>query len=298
MYLKNKSKKNNINNFLATQDQSGLPSKAEFNKKFEQKNAEHKAEIDNSKLEKSYLRLTEKSQIANIRSQAELKKAYKHLKEQIPIRGYIWGIDQLRTIRQELTVLGIMNKFSLKVYFLSFKLSLLIKEGQQIRETIGQQFIYIQYGLLDDNDPKSLMIIYYWIIMTILDENDHELQRLFQCLSNESLQSKTIKNALQFKMWYVWGNYNKIIEYFNNEIKKNDVLNAIFEIYGSKIRLKLQNNIVKVFGPKIKLTEANKFQQFEDTVKLIAYLKDKNCVLSEDDVWLLNKESKKFVNVN
>lgn len=69
-------------------------------------------------LEKSYLRLTGTPNPDVVRPKAYLKKAIKHVMDQYTskARPYPWVADQLRAIRQDLTVQRIQDPFAIKVY--------------------------------------------------------------------------------------------------------------------------------------------------------------------------------------
>jgi hypothetical protein len=108
--------------FFASQDLTGLPSKDSFKEKFQAKDAETLATKNNT-LERSYLRLTEKVDSNDMRTLEQLKASFNFTTKSVgdKSKALLWGVDQLRMIRQELTVLNIKNKFSLKVYFESFR---------------------------------------------------------------------------------------------------------------------------------------------------------------------------------
>ena len=270
-------------------------SKEDFKKKFNQE-----SEVKDNKhyLEKSYLRLTEIVDSKDVRDIQEIKKAFKFVKKEIDAgkKDHEWAVDQLRTIRQELTVHNIMNHFSLGVYLVSFKYSLLTKNTQQIRETMGQFFIYINSGLLDNvdninNDNESINIISYWIVMAVQDNRSHDLLRLLQIISNQSLYSKQTKQALLFRNWFSIGNYFQVLKFLKDN--QDGVFKAIYDLFEDQIKFKFLQSICKGFGPKIKQTVINKYLLFDCLQELKKFLLKHGCVLSgNNEEYLMNKESK------
>lgn len=77
-------------------------------------------------LEKSYLRLTGTPNPDVVRPKAVLKKAIKHVIAQYTskARPYTWVADQLRAIRQDLTVQRIQDPFTIKVYEQNVRIAL------------------------------------------------------------------------------------------------------------------------------------------------------------------------------
>lgn len=68
-------------------------------------------------LEKEYLRLTDFPKAENVRPEAILTKSLAHIKsEYIKNEDFEWANEQLKSVRQDLTVQHIRNKFSLDVY--------------------------------------------------------------------------------------------------------------------------------------------------------------------------------------
>lgn len=68
-------------------------------------------------LEKSYLRLTDFPKAENVRPLSVLIKSLAHIKSRyIKEEDFEWANEQLKSVRQDLTVQHIRNKFSLDVY--------------------------------------------------------------------------------------------------------------------------------------------------------------------------------------
>ena len=85
-------------------------------------------------IEKPYLRITGRPNPDTIRPQPILKKALKHFLEQYKKgKSYDYIIEQLRSIRQDLTVQNIKNSLTVQVYEENLKLSLFEGDTAQFK---------------------------------------------------------------------------------------------------------------------------------------------------------------------
>jgi hypothetical protein len=100
--------------------------------------------------------------------------------------------------------------------------------------------------------------------------------------------------ALMLRGWWVQGNWIGILGFFKSK-QNDDVLNTIFEMFEEKIRKNLLRNVIKGFGPKIRLSVLDPFMKFDDGDSLNSFLRKSDAVLSEDGLWLLNRESKNII---
>jgi hypothetical protein len=72
---------------------------------------------ENRKLEKNYLRLTDYPRKENVRPLEVLVKSLAHIKNRyLKDEDFEWANDQLKSVRQDLTVQSIRNRFVLDVY--------------------------------------------------------------------------------------------------------------------------------------------------------------------------------------
>lgn len=100
-------------------------------------------------LEKPYFRLTSKPDPKTIRPEPVLKKALAWLKERWR-KGeikYEYFSEQLRSIRQDLTVQGIRNKFSVEIYQAHTRLALEAQDLDQYNSCMSRLFELYKEGL-------------------------------------------------------------------------------------------------------------------------------------------------------
>jgi hypothetical protein len=102
---------------------SGLSSsRAAGKKRVGEKKAKNKADAKklvgtSTDLEKSYLRLTTFPKPENVRPLAVLTKSLAHIKSRfIKTEDFAWANEQLKSVRQDVTVQQIRNKFVIEVY--------------------------------------------------------------------------------------------------------------------------------------------------------------------------------------
>jgi hypothetical protein len=99
--------------------------------------------------EKPYFRLTSKPDPKTIRPEGVLKKALAYFKEKWR-KGeikYEYFSEQLRSIRQDLTVQGIRNKFSVEIYQVHTRLALEAQDMDQYNSCMSRLFELYKEGL-------------------------------------------------------------------------------------------------------------------------------------------------------
>lgn len=79
----------------------------------------------NQELEKDYLRLTSVADASNVRPLSVLKKQFKAIREKLLADDdYVYFLNQIKSIRQDLVLQSIENKFTVKVYSLHSRIAL------------------------------------------------------------------------------------------------------------------------------------------------------------------------------
>jgi hypothetical protein len=102
-------------------------------------------------LEKAYLRLTDYPKPENVRPLPILMKALAHIKSQyIRHEDFEWANEQLKSVRQDITVQNIRNKFSLNVYETHARL--LIEHGDL------DEFHQCQCMIQSFTSPTSILV--------------------------------------------------------------------------------------------------------------------------------------------
>ena len=85
---------------------------------------------NDKKLEKDYYRITELTHISDLRSLEELNKALPHVINlyRSKKKDKMWLIGQLKSIRQDITVISIKNQFLIEVHLISLIYSIHFEE--------------------------------------------------------------------------------------------------------------------------------------------------------------------------
>lgn len=100
-------------------------------------------------LEKEYFRLTSKPDLTSVRPEPILRKALAWFKDRWRKKEIKYGYfsDQLRSIRQDLTVQGIKNKFTVEVYQVHTRLALEAADLDQCISCMSRLFELYSEGL-------------------------------------------------------------------------------------------------------------------------------------------------------
>ncbi|KAL9654874.1 hypothetical protein ABK040_008666 [Willaertia magna] len=163
-------------------------------------------------LEKEYLRLTSQVQPEDIRPLPILKKAFpfileKYKKEKLSYQEYL--CEQLKAIRQDLTVQRIENEFTILVYETHARIALQNKDLSEFSQCQTRlKDLYSKENNLLNKKNENEFIMYQIIYLTFIG-NDIELNRI-------------LKNIKDFK--------NKYINYAMN-IYKNIKLFNFYKIF-------------------------------------------------------------------
>ena len=168
-----------------------------------------------TELEKPYFRLTSKPDPSTIRPEHVLKKALAWLKDRWR-RGeikYEFFSDQLRSIRQDLTVQGIQNKFSVEIYQVHTRLALEAQDLDQYNSCMSRLFELYKTGLpgripvISKQEFKAYQIMYYTLQNLFL-----QLEKSLKALSQSEKKTQEIKQALVLKSAVVLGNYHQVFQ--------------------------------------------------------------------------------------
>lgn len=158
----------------------------------------------NTNLEKHYLRLTSEPKPETVRPLNILKKSFKMLNEKYikDSANYGYLCDQLRSLRQDLTVQHIRNEFTIRVYEFNCKVSIDFDDMGEFNRCQSQ--LKFLYRIFDKNNPNMYDFLAYTVLYYILTNNHFEAFQLKLYLiekddhSNKSEHSWTGNSLLIF----------------------------------------------------------------------------------------------------
>ncbi|KAJ6247121.1 leukocyte receptor cluster member 8 [Anaeramoeba flamelloides] len=258
---KNKKKKNNLPN-KKLQDRAKRFEKdtSLTNKKLFLRNSKTEAVIGTStSLEKQYLRITSEVNSSDVRPYEILKKSFQMIMDKWNNEhDYNYCCEQLKSIRQDLTVQVIRDEFTVQVYQTHSRLALENGDLGEFNQCQTQLVELFEQGIR----PNIHEFIAYRILYYIVVNNSRGVIKVLKGLSSYDLQEFTIRHAIDVYLSITSGNYFNFFRLYKNVPNKG---NYLMKHLIEKQRIIAIQNMLKVYLPEISLEYISKILAFNNT---------------------------------
>ncbi|CAN8317255.1 unnamed protein product [Cochlearia groenlandica] len=181
-------------------------------------------------IEKRYLRLTSAPDPSTVRPEDVLEKAL--LMVQDSQKNYLYKCDQLKSIRQDLTVQRIHNHLTAKVYETHARLALEAGDLPEYNQCLSQLKILYGEGIQGCSLEFSAYSLLY---ITLHSNNNRELLSSMSRLSDEAKKDEAVKHALSVRAAVTSGNYVTFFRLYKTAPNMNSCL---MDLYVEKMRYK------------------------------------------------------------
>ncbi|KAK4778301.1 hypothetical protein SAY87_018488 [Trapa incisa] len=194
-------------------------------------------------IEKRYLRLTSAPDPATVRPEDVLEKALAMV--QISQKNYLYKCDQLKSIRQDLTVQRIRNGLTVKVYETHARLALEYCDLSEYNQCQSQLKTLYTEGI----EGCHMEFSAYSLLCVILHSNNYrDLLSLMSRLPSVAKEDKAVKHALAVRAAVTAGNY---IMFFKLYKKAPNLNSYLMDLYVDKMRYMAVCCMSKSYRPNI-----------------------------------------------
>ncbi|KAK2004347.1 GANP/Nin1/mts3/eIF-3 p25 family protein [Colletotrichum falcatum] len=221
-------------------------------------------------LEKRYLRLTAPPVPSQVRPERVLHKTMDLLKKKWKKEGnYSYICDQLKSMRQDLTVQRIKNDFTVSVYELHARIALEKGDLGEYNQCQTQLRTLYAKGLKGNPiEFKAYRILYF-----IHTANRTGLNDALADLTAAEKEERPIKHALAVRSALALGNYHKFFQLYLDTPNMGAYLMDMFVV---RERLAALCNICKAYKPDVKLRFITEELGFESDVDAAQFIVDYN----------------------
>ncbi|KAI9271893.1 SAC3/GANP/Nin1/mts3/eIF-3 p25 family-domain-containing protein [Phascolomyces articulosus] len=226
-------------------------------------------------LEKPYFRLTSAPDPSTVRPASILQLAYTNVKKKWNNdNNYKYACEQLKSIRQDMTIQGIRDKFAVTIYEYHARMALLMGDLSEYNQCQSQlRELY--------NDDKITNInsefIAYEILYLLFSGNRSEMNALLtkRAVAKEQgkpgvkNKSKALKHAQAVRSALAVGNYHKFFQLYQDAPNRNALL---MDQFVPRERIKALLMLCKTFPMGLPLDFITKELAFYNTEETVEFL--------------------------
>ncbi|XP_058098979.1 SAC3 family protein A isoform X4 [Magnolia sinica] len=211
-------------------------------------------------VEKRYLRLTSAPDPATVRPEDVLEKAL--LMVQSSQKNYFYKCDQLKSIRQDLTVQRIRNELTVKVYETHARLALEAGDLPEYNQCQSQLKILYAEGI----KGCELEFSAYNLLCVILHSNNNrDLLSSMARLSAEAKKDEAVKHALAVRAAVTSGNYVLFFRLYKMAPNMNTLL---MDLYVEKMRFEAVKCMSRSYRPAVPVAFVAQVLGFTSNVQI------------------------------
>ncbi|KNA25782.1 hypothetical protein SOVF_003800 isoform A [Spinacia oleracea] len=194
-------------------------------------------------IEKRYLRLTSAPDPSTVRPEEVLEKALHMV--QSSQKNYLYKCDQLKSIRQDLTVQRIRNELTVKVYETHGRLALEFGDLPEFNQSQSQLKSLYGEGIAGCHMEFSA---YNLLSISLLSNNRKDLLSLMSRLSDETKKHEAVKHALSVRSAVTSGNYVLFFRLYKSAPNLNTCL---MDLCVEKMRFEAVKCMSRTYRPTI-----------------------------------------------
>ncbi|CAN4105902.1 unnamed protein product [Withania somnifera] len=197
-------------------------------------------------IEKRYLRLTSAPDPATVRPEEVLEKALNMV--QSSPKNYLYKCDQLKSIRQDLTVQRIRNELTVKVYETHGRLAIEVGDLSEYNQCQSQLKTLYAEGI---KGCDMEFAAYNLLCVLLHSSNNRDLLLALSRLPAEARQNDAVKHALSVRAAVSSGNY---VAFFRLYKAAPNLNTCLMDLYADKMRYAAVRCISRSNRPTVPVT--------------------------------------------
>lgn len=197
-------------------------------------------------VEKKYLRLTSAPDPASVRPEDVLQKSLKMVKS--TTRGYLYRCEQLKSIRQDLTVQRIRNGFTAEVYEMHARMALESGDIAEFNQCQSQVKVLYAEGI-----PGCFNEFAAYSLLHAIVQNGprFDLQHSMAQLSRDAKRDSAVQHALGVRAAVATNNYCTFFRLYHSAPNLNRLL---MDLMVEKIRFQAVQCMAKTYKPSVSVS--------------------------------------------
>ncbi|KAG8185353.1 hypothetical protein JTE90_005480 [Oedothorax gibbosus] len=229
-------------------------------------------------LEKRFFRLTGAVDPTTVRPIEVLTKSLAMVKKHwVEKLDYHYACEQLKSIRQDLVVQCIRNKFTVQVYETHARIALEKGDHTEFNQCQSQLKVLFQ----EVNEGNRLEFTGYHILYTMFSESAIELKNLLADIKPEEKDDEVVSHALKMAKACSSNNYHRFFRLYLSAPKMSAF---IVDWFIERIRKAALKAVIKSFRPNIPVSHIQSALAFPSMEDCVAFLTKLNLVFVDPGV--------------